>query len=208
MPKRKKIDNDITKRENVWYCYKCGELNYPHHKVCFKGCPVKRPSALSRLLASTPGRSVEPSGINRDQRFSPYSKPSSIFGISSSSNTTRCIKRNDWDCPKCHEHNFGHRNECFTCKAARPGGIPMREGDWWCGWCQSHNFHYRDECYKCSAEKSAGTSKPPSGEYTIMRREKRDWDCPKCQAQCFRSRQECYRCGEPKPPRISEMTFL
>lgn len=133
---------------------------------------------------------------------------------------SRPSRPGDWVC-SCGADNFARRNECFQCKAPKPGadssyssssgqqfnnsGRPAtsRPGDWSCSGCGNLNFSYRTECRRCNAPKdrnAGGGSRSygdggrgPMGGSNTARRDG-DWDCSQCGNMNFGFRETCRRC--------------
>ncbi|ONM02996.1 RanBP2-type zinc finger protein [Zea mays] len=81
---------------------------------------------------------------------------------------------NDWECPNCHNINFGFRTVCNMrkCNTPRPANqgsksdglrgskAKMPEGSWKCEQCNNINYPFRTKCNRpqCGAEKPSQTN--------------------------------------------------
>jgi len=81
-------------------------------------------------------------------------------------------KPDDWDCPKCNDHQFARNTHCRKCGGAKPGTQyqdlhnppssqprffrQFKRGDWSCPVCGDHQFARNKECRKCGSPKNAG----------------------------------------------------
>jgi len=131
------------------------------------------------------------------------------------------MKRGDWNCPKCANHNFASRDNCRACGASKNsnaapvpsgGGSGAKTGDWSCS-CGEHNFSSRTHCRKCQAPKPSPpssfltmvssflTGQPAASSSTNLQQQaataptkKGDWSCA-CGELNFASRVVCRKCG-------------
>merc|ERR1712176_955426 len=56
------------------------------------------------------------------------------------------MKSGDWNCIKCHYHNFANRWFCRTCNNINH---TLKNGDWLCTKCNDINYGKNKVCRKC-----------------------------------------------------------
>lgn len=129
-------------------------------------------SSFSREGSSDRYRSASRSS-NRSDGSNGYDRPPRSSSYSSSGpRPPRQSRPDDWNCPSCScKGNFGNRNECFKCGAAKPEN-PMND----------------------DGPSAPCTSRPPRQPRPD------DWDCASCSfTGNFGSRYECFKCGASRP---------
>jgi len=140
-----------------WYCPKCGNLNYERREQCnMRDCDFEKkdleeygPGLRMGGFPGMGGAGMGPRG--------PEPRPG------------------DWDCPRCQNVNFSHRNRCngksngVSCNLRKPefekfGVSRLRNneqrqpGDWACFRCGNINFPSRENCNKCGITKEDATN--------------------------------------------------
>ncbi len=145
------------------------------------------------------------------------------------------MKRGDWICYSCNEHNFASRSACFKCKRSKTttttttttttASQTNKKEDWRCQSCNEHNFASRTSCRKCAKLKppssnsfllfnnNGGSGVEPKQTPAPPTFKKGDWYCDKCGKMNFGSRTCCFGCGqdraqEPKPGNEGESEAL
>jgi hypothetical protein len=155
--------SDLTEanmKPGDWKCTDCGSINFRGRASCFTCRTPKSSSAVTK--AGGGGDAVDAGGRSR----------------------AKDMKKGDWLCQSCSEHNFADRAACFRCglprgeaKGYQPTGDessaknvsrrpprsaaeeqPAMEGDWMCSECGTNNFRRRMICYKCKKPKSAAAT--------------------------------------------------
>lgn len=104
------------------------------------------------------------------------------------------FKKGDWNCPRCGEHCFASRDECYKCKTRKPQENIKKKGDWDCS-CGGMNFASRLACHKCGKNKIDNSP-------AIIRAQPGDWHCG-CGEMNFGTRTVCRKCGKSNEPEKS-----
>jgi len=143
-------------RTGDWHCPKCGNLNYDRREQCnMRDCDFEKKD-LDDYSSGMGMGGYLPGGANIGPR-GPEPRPG------------------DWDCPRCQNINFSHRNRCngktsgVACNLRKPEfdkfsvaflrNKEMRQpGDWACFRCGNINFPIRDTCNKCEISKEDATN--------------------------------------------------
>jgi hypothetical protein len=175
-----------------WFCPGCSGLVFASKDRCGK-CGVSKLNANphSNSVNQPLTNSTNPFStfVNTDVNYNinvqyPSTNPfggvanlgQSVGGVNNYSNNNNnanmsggggggVVKPGDWRCSACNENNFASRQNCFKCRAARPGSntsnsnavqqqAPQAQqakfaGDWNCN-CGASNFGSRTVCYKCA----------------------------------------------------------
>lgn len=136
------------------------------------------------------------------------------------------MKSGDWNCTKCHYHNFANRWFCRTCNNINH---TLKNGDWLCTKCDDINFAKNKVCRKCKV-----TKRPTSGPNIINKKKENDekkeskqkvdgvkcavnddifgvvinrikkqhkfhdWKCKSCKYINFEANDKCRKCGITK----------
>lgn len=164
-----KKGSDLTEanmKPGDWKCTECNAINFRGRAACFT---CRTPKSSSAITAA--------GGDGNNNNTSANSRPS----------PKREMKRGDWLCQSCSEHNFADRAACFRCglprgdaKGYEPAGgenstnsnnkvegrgerskgteEPTKEGDWMCAECGTNNFRRRVICFKCKKAKAAAVA--------------------------------------------------
>eukprot|EP00090_Calanus_glacialis_P016690 TRINITY_DN2611_c0_g1_i1.p1 TRINITY_DN2611_c0_g1~~TRINITY_DN2611_c0_g1_i1.p1 ORF type:complete len:274 (+),score=98.19 TRINITY_DN2611_c0_g1_i1:60-881(+) len=148
--------NGIPAKTGDWYCPKCGNLNYDRREQCnMRDCDFEKKD-LDDYSSGMGMGGFMPGGTDMGPRGP---EP----------------RQGDWDCPKCQNINFSHRNRCngkssgVPCNLRKPEfekfSVPflrnkeMRQpGDWCCLRCGNINFPSRENCNKCEITKEDATN--------------------------------------------------
>jgi len=148
--------NGIPAKIGDWYCPKCGNLNYDRREQCnMRDCDFEKKDL--------------------DDYSSGMGMGGLMPGVTNMGPRGPEPRQGDWDCPKCGNINFSHRNRCngkssgVACNLRKPEfekfGVPflrnkeMRQpGDWCCLRCGNINFPSRENCNKCEISKEDATN--------------------------------------------------
>jgi len=138
-----------------WYCPKCGNLNYARREQCnMRDCDFEK-------------KDLEGYGPGPGMRFPVMAPGGGPRGPEP--------RPGDWECPRCNNVNFSHRNRCngksngVSCNLRKPefekfGVSRLRSnetrqpGDWACFRCGNLNFPSRENCNKCNIPKEEATN--------------------------------------------------
>lgn len=155
--------SSFAPRAGDWTCNECNTVNFRSRPRCFS-CRAARPANAhtARGGAATATAAAEGS-----------SGPGGVT-----------LRRGDFLCVACGEHNYASRTACFRCgeakgesqiykggadadrnssasrepKPAAPAGAEMMAGDWMCPSCNHINFRRRMQCMHCKMSRPAAPS--------------------------------------------------